>query len=120
MWKDLSTYMFWPRTSGTGCLWKGISRFLQMWQSRQNWEGSKGSLFVALEIMAFPNCPKDPLGYDLCCAAAATAAAKLLQSCLTLCDPIDGSTPGFPVPGILKTRTKPNKSHGITLRAITE
>ena len=100
MWKDLSTYMFWPRTSGTGCLWKGISRFLQMWQSRQNWEGSKGSLFVALEIMAFPNCPKDPLVYDLCCAAAATAAAKSLQSCLTLCDPIDGSPPGFPVPGV--------------------
>ena len=29
----------------------------------------------------------------------------LLQSCLTLCDPIDGSPPGSPVPGILKTRT---------------
>ena len=28
------------------------------------------------------------------------AAAKLLQSCLTLCDPIDGSPPGSPVPGI--------------------
>ena len=33
------------------------------------------------------------------------AAAKLLQSCLTLCDPIDGSPPGFPVPGILQART---------------
>ena len=33
------------------------------------------------------------------------AAAKSLQSCLTLCDPIDGSLPGSPVPGILKTRT---------------
>ena len=33
------------------------------------------------------------------CSAA--AAAKLLQWCLTLCDPIDGSPPGFPVPGIL-------------------
>ena len=28
-----------------------------------------------------------------------------LQSCLTLCDPIDGSPPGFPVPGILQVRT---------------
>ena len=36
---------------------------------------------------------------------AATAAAKLLQSCLTLCDPIDGSPPGFPIPGILQART---------------
>ena len=32
-------------------------------------------------------------------------AAKSLQSCLTLCDPIDGSPPGSPVPGILQART---------------
>ena len=37
--------------------------------------------------------------------AAAAAAAKLLQSCLTLCDPIAGSPPGSPVPGILQART---------------
>ena len=37
-------------------------------------------------------------------AAAAAAAAKLLQSCPTLCDPIDGSPPGSPVPGILQAR----------------
>ena len=35
----------------------------------------------------------------------AAAAAKSLQSCLILCDPIDGSPPGFPVPGILQART---------------
>ena len=35
----------------------------------------------------------------------AAAAAKLLQPCLTLCSPIDGSPPGFPVPGILQART---------------
>ena len=33
------------------------------------------------------------------------AAAKLLQSCLTLCNPIDGSPPGSPIPGILQART---------------
>ena len=33
------------------------------------------------------------------------AAAKLLQSCPTLCDPIDGSSPGSPIPGILQART---------------
>ena len=33
------------------------------------------------------------------------AAAKLLQSCPTLCDPIDGSPPGSPIPGILQART---------------
>ena len=35
----------------------------------------------------------------------AAAAAKLLQSCPTLCNPIDGSPPGSPVPGILQART---------------
>ena len=35
----------------------------------------------------------------------ATAAAKSLQSCLTLCDPIDGSPPGSAIPGILQART---------------
>ena len=38
-------------------------------------------------------------------SAAAAATAKSLQSCLTLCDPIDGSLPGSPVPGILQART---------------
>ena len=33
------------------------------------------------------------------------AAAKSLQSCPTLCDPIDGSPPGSPIPGILQART---------------
>ena len=36
---------------------------------------------------------------------APAAAAKSLQSCPTLCDPIDGSPPGSPVPGILQSRT---------------
>ena len=40
--------------------------------------------------------PKDPV---------AAAVAKLLQWCPTLCDPIDGSPPGSPVPGILQART---------------
>ena len=34
------------------------------------------------------------------------AAAKLLQLCPTVCDPIDGSPPGSPVPGILQARTR--------------
>ena len=43
------------------------------------------------------NLSKEPL---LCAAAA----AKSLQSCPTVCDPIDGSPPGFPIPGILQAR----------------
>ena len=38
-------------------------------------------------------------------SAAAAAATKSLQSCPTLCDPIDGSPPGSPIPGILQART---------------
>ena len=38
-------------------------------------------------------------------AATAAAAAKSLQSCLTLCNPIDGSPPDSPIPGILQART---------------
>ena len=48
------------------------------------------------------NCPMD---YFPAAAAAAAAAAKSLQSCPTLCDLIDGSPPGSPVPGILQART---------------
>ena len=42
------------------------------------------------------------VGHDL---ETATATAKSLQLCPTLCDPIDGSPPGSPVPGILQART---------------
>ena len=45
--------------------------------------------------------PTFPLGYFL----LAAAATKSLQSCLTLCDPVDGSPRGSPVPGILQART---------------
>ena len=37
-------------------------------------------------------------------AESEAAAAKSLQSCLTLCNPIDGSPPGSPIPGILQAR----------------
>ena len=40
----------------------------------------------------------------ICYPYTATAAAKLLQSCPTLCDPTDGSLPGSPLPGILQAR----------------
>ena len=38
------------------------------------------------------------------CKSTAAAAAKSLQSCPTLCDPIDGSPPGSSIPGILQAR----------------
>ena len=42
-----------------------------------------------------------PINYS----GSAAAAAKSLQSCQTLCNPIDGSPPGSPAPGILQART---------------
>ena len=42
----------------------------------------------------------------LCRVSTYICFAKSLQSCLTLCDPIDGSPPGSPIPGILQARTQ--------------
>ena len=55
--------------------------------------GSKGQYVLILLDVA-----------KLLCLETAAAAAKLLQLCLTLCDPIDCSPPGCPVPGILQAR----------------
>ena len=49
--------------------------------------------------------PDHPILHCLLAAAAAAAAAKSLQSCPTLCDPIDGSPPASPIAGILQART---------------
>ena len=55
---------------------------------------------------------EDTLSYIMFCSlhfnfyeSQAAAAAKSLQLCPTLCDPIDGSPPGSPIPGILQART---------------
>ena len=53
-------------------------------------------VFPALQAVSLPT--ESP-------AAAAASAAKSLQSCPTLCNPIDSSPPGSPVPGILQART---------------
>ena len=76
--------------------------------------GSKTSLgfLVLLPIVLFSGTSSGEFGDDPARGVgereigwAAAAAAKSLQSCPTLCDPIDGSSPGSPVPGILQART---------------
>ena len=52
-----------------------------------------------------PQCYLKKVILSRLCSQIQTAAAKSLQSCPTLCDPIDGSPPGSPVPGILQART---------------
>ena len=55
-------------------------------------------------LLLFPP-PSFSLIYRILAAAAAAATAKSLQLCPTLCDCIDGSPPGSPIPGILQART---------------
>ena len=61
--------------------------------------------FPLIIACPFVKTPFRPTSLDCAAAAAAAAAAKSLQSCPTLCDPIDGSPPGSAVLGILLART---------------
>ena len=81
---------------------KGVRVYcsLPMWASEELRKGKNTCHLAAIRLQPLPRVlsPKE-------LAAAAAAAAKSLQSCLTLCDPIDGSPPGSPIPGILQART---------------
>ena len=59
--------------------------------------------WIAISFFRESSRPKDRT--RISCIAAAAAAAKSLQLCPTLCDPIDGSPPGSPVPWTLQART---------------
>ena len=50
-------------------------------------------------------CPRETLNLEIHFSCFSFTAAMSLQSCPTVCDPIDGSPPGSPVPGILQART---------------
>ena len=62
----------------------------------------RAKLRINLSSLPFPTSSLQLLCYLW---FAAAAAAQSLQSCPTLCNPIDGSPPGSPVPGILRART---------------
>ena len=66
---------------------------------------SKKLRFFQYELFLFIICMIKVIKLLMHCFNPAAAAAKLLQSCPTLCDPIDGSPSGFSVPGILQART---------------
>ena len=61
-------------------------------------------LLIFLPAFLIPACASSRLVFLMIYSAVA-AAATLLQSCPTLCNPIDDSPPGLPVPGILQART---------------
>ena len=73
-----------------------------------HWNHSSDMHFTCLRPVSCVFIPWVSSGLTIgsyCNLMAAAAAAKSLQSCPTLCDPIDGSPPGSPVPGILQART---------------
>ena len=79
-----SQHRDWTQVSGTA------GRFFTVWATMEAWAPWNHYCSICV-WWAYP--------------AAATAAAKSLQSCPTLCDPIDGSTLGSAIPGILQART---------------
>ena len=69
---------------------------------------SSGNCFPFPEAQIKYNCPPEALFSHVSFQTTlypSFVAAESLQSCLTLCDPIDGSPPGSAVPGILQART---------------
>ena len=63
------------------------------------------ALFITAKIWKQPVFVNRYMDKEMYTQWNTAAAAKSLQSCPTLCDPIDGSPPGSPVPGILQART---------------
>ena len=79
------------------CLSKSENFYLlENWSSQSLIDLNLSVMFTVVHVCSRP---------FVTAAAAAAAAAESLQSCPTLCDPIDVSPPGFPVPGILQART---------------
>ena len=75
------------------------------WRSRHGKPRWKQAVFSPLQSQGLRRFSVTPSGGTSLSLAIAIAIAKSLQSCPTLCDPIDGSPPGSPVPGILQART---------------
>ena len=76
---------------------------------RNKWFRNLAQLSFHVQVLS--PAPKAKWENYVILAAAAAAAANSLQSCPTLCDPIDGSPPGSPIPGILQAEQKKHKTH---------
>ena len=83
----------WPRDQTR--VSHSTGRFFTVWVTRKSWE----------EYVTHSGKKEKKIEIPAAAAAAAAAAAKSLQSCPTLCEPIEGSPPGSPIPGILQART---------------
>ena len=92
-----------PWTEEPGSVVHGVAKS----RTRLKWLSSSSSLYLEKEVATHSSIlawrilwTEEPGGLP----SAAVAAAKSLQLCLTLCDPVDGSPPGSSVPGILQAR----------------
>ena len=102
-----------PHCDSCHAYWVTLSRWLRKQGHHSvliSWKPDSTSempvLFSALQLLGLPSfLPLWPRGAIMGRLSAAAAAAKSLQLCPTLCDPIDGSPPGSPIPGILQART---------------
>ena len=113
------TRWIWVLASSGSWWWTGCVQSMQLqrvghnWATELNWTESEtvtDFIFLGSKITADYDCSHKIkrhllLGRKAITNLAAAAAAKLLQSCPTLCNPVDGSALGSPVPGILQART---------------
>ena len=111
VWASLGS---WWWTGKPRVLWSmGSQRVRHNWRTELNWcFWADGKIQLkAIKVFIFKFCAYCNLNafvawnFVMESSLPPAAAAKLLQSCLTLCDPIDGSPPGSAVPGILQART---------------
>ena len=74
----------------------------QIWKTQQRPQDWKRLVFISITKKG--NAKECSNYHTVLLILHAAAAVKLLQSCTTLCDPIDGSPPGSSAPGILQAR----------------
>ena len=84
---------------------KAMTNLHSVLKSRQHIKKQRHYLPTKINLVKAMVFPVDMYGCESWTIKKAAAAAKSLQSCPTLCDPIDSSPPGSPVPGILQART---------------
>ena len=83
-----------------------IAAYISVGSIPDSTQPQPGALSSSEGYLLCPQCLVGGLGLGCVeLSVSAATAAKSLQSCPTLCDPIDSSPPGSPVPGILQART---------------